>query len=648
MAIARLKKVAIVGHKANESELLARLQSAGILHITRRGEVSEYKSDPKLKEHRDAVGSAIEYISNFGAKKGLIENLITTLRPVEPEEYDRTVREFDLEGIKSQVDRLERRLTELDAQRKGILAELELLAPWVELPYRLDEVYGLGSVQPEFGVLPDPKRLEELNSKLDALPAHIDLISQLEGHPHCLLLIPKDLVIEVKSTLSSSHWEPVDLSKFKEQPKKIVKRFQAELVRIDEERKKVVARSKGLVAQLPALKLLYDHYQGLLDREAAQANFLYTEHAFLIEGWVRAQDYNRLSKLIAQTPHTAISELKPEPDERPPVKLENRRFFKPFELVLDLFSMPQPWEIDPTPLVAPFFALFFGLCLTDAGYGIVLIILALILRRRIRGRLLDIMVIAGGFAVLTGALTGGWFGDLPARLGLGFLKDLRASLLIFDPLEDPMPFFYLSLALGFIQLNFGILVEVYDSLRRRRYASGILEHLSWFVILHSILGLIGTQIGLLPENLSEIFLGLAVGSFLAGLFYVSLLQAAGSLLDRLLRGFFRIYDLISFLGNNLSYMRLMALGMVTGGIGMAINILAGMVINIPIAGIILGLLILILGHAFNLAISCLGGFVHTLRLQYVEFFPRFFTGGGQKFMPFRLQTRYIELIREGG
>lgn len=646
MAIARLKKVAIVAHKEEEERLLSQLQAAGVLHITRRGEAVRTPDLSRIAD-RDAVGSAIEYLSTFGARKGLIESFITTRRKVEPEEYARVVREFDLAGLKGQVDWLERRSSELDAEEKRLRAELELIGPWLPIPEPLDGLYGLKSVHPEFGTLPDPQALEGMISKLESFPVYLKLISQ-PHRPHCLCLIPTDLVAQVKPILTSYHWESVDLSRFKGRPHEIVERIESQLAQVSEERAQILARSQGLVAQLPSLKLLYDHCQGLLERDTTRGDFVHTEHALLVEGWVRAKDWKRLMTIVEGVPHMTLAEIAPEPDEQPPVTLENRRLFRPFELIVDLFSMPQPWELDPTALLAPFFALFFGLCLTDAGYGIVLIILALILKRRVRGRLLDILVIAGGVTVLTGAATGGWFGDLPLRLGLGFLSDLRGTLLIFDPLQNPMPFFYLSLGLGFLQLNFGILVEVYDSLRQHRYASAIFEHLSWFIILQSILGLIGAKLGYLPGNLSGPFLGIAIAWFLAGLFYVSLLQATGSFLDRLLRGFYRVYDGISFLGNTLSYMRLMALGMVTGGIGMAINILAGMVLNIPIAGIVIALLILILGHTFNLAISCLGGFVHTLRLQYVEFFPRFFTGGGQRFRPFQFQPRYIELTRQGG
>ncbi len=426
-------------------------------------------------------------------------------------------------------------------------------------------------------------------------------------------------------------------------------------------------------------------------------------------------------------------------DETPPVALRNKKLFRPFELIVEMYSLPLPDEVEPTSLMAPFFAFFFGLCLTDAVYGIILSIIAfyLIIKKK-GGKLIGLMLAGGIFTVIAGAMTGGWLADFFKAFHISPLFNLSRKVMLFDPMEEPMKFFILSIGLGFFQYVFGILIEVYDSLRHKYFIEGIFEHFAWVIFLISLVAIgLGLSDVLPKDTAVKVFLPLIlisatsiiffsikniipdislsipwavfIGTLLASIFYkndyikytlkfsliltlligfiksipekkiapiislfigivvsvlwllsmvpwyVALMVALASfmttkstntLTTRFLLGLYNLYNGgVGTLSAVLSYVRLMALGMVTGGIGMAINAIVKMMFTNPF-GIFFGIIILIFGHIYNLAINVLGGFVHTMRLQYVEFFPRFFTGGGEPFKPFKLENDFVKIKKE--
>ncbi|MBM3323995.1 hypothetical protein FJY69_11040, partial [candidate division WOR-3 bacterium] len=479
------------------------------------------------------------------------------------------------------------------------------------------------------------------------------------------------------------------------------------------------ARLTGLTDELPRLMASADVLANHEARRAAARALDRTVTVSFVPGWVRARHLGRLRKLVDETGYASLETIEPEPDESPPVALVNRKLFRPFELVLELFSLPSPGELDPTWLVAPFFGVFFALCLTDAGYGIVLAVATYLLMRRMgmNNKLLGIVLIGAVLTIPAGALVGGWFGDVPDRLGLTWLQGFKNRLMWFDPVKDPMKFFILSLALGYVQMISGIAFEIVDCLRGRNYGDGLLVQLPWFVLLNGLtarvllarglpdwgggllvgavlvsvaaivvftqrsrataasqtlwfaliaatLLFLGTKLGWLPRSAAPVkwfvlaaflancahaaraalrrprpvpillgvltlagtalfFTGVvplwAVG--VAGALFFLLAPGEGIML-KLLWGGYALYGATSYVGVVLSYIRLMALGMCTGGVAVAINVIAWMVMPLPVVGIILALVVLVIGHTYNIAVNVLGAFVHSLRLQYVEFFPR--------------------------
>ena len=269
---------------------------------------------------------------------------------------------------------------------------------------------------------------------------------------------------------------------------------------------------------------------------------------------------------------------------------------------------------------------------------------------------LMLIFIGSIFTIFAGAIFNGWFGDLPSYLGLGDFFDKIAIL--GDPVrsdEGSMNFFRLALGLGAIHVIFGLFIKFFDSIRRRDWGGAFLDGLPWITIIVSLLIiLLSTDMAvsmqlvsapIFPSSISRILMWpILAGSITIILFGARQEKSWGF---RIFMGFLNltiVNGLTSFLGDFLSYIRLMALGLVTAGIGVAINKIAFQFLSIPVAGIVMLVVILIFGHIFNIGINILGGFVHTLRLQYVEFFPKFYTGGGRPFKALADEHKYITIV----
>jgi len=382
-------------------------------------------------------------------------------------------------------------------------------------------------------------------------------------------------------------------------------------------------------------------------REDIKRQFFSTETTFLLKGWIREKDIPNLMELTKKFKEIHINVTPPTKDETPPVALENPGLVSPFEMVTKLFGVPGKGEPDPTPLLAPFFALFFGICLTDAGYGLVLLLLSYIIMKKFREnegtqKLMKILIISGAVTVLVGALTGGWFGIDFEKLPPMFrtIKNIRDKLVILEPLKNPLALFATTLALGVLQVLTGIVIKFVMLIKQRNYYEAFTSPFAWFLIVTGIISamlLKKTILWLIP----------CLGALIILLFSAR----TGNIIMRLLKGAYSLYGITGIFGDVLSYSRLFALALSTGVIALVINVVVGilyqMIVSVPYIGvpiaILFGLIILVFGHIFNIVINSLGGFIHTTRLQFVEYFGKFYEGSGTEFKPFKQEFKYVKL-----
>jgi V/A-type H+-transporting ATPase subunit I len=440
----------------------------------------------------------------------------------------------------------------------------------------------------------------------------------------------------------------IDLEVESGKPKDLLKLLSQEKKDIAKEKKKIISDLREFAQeQLDDLLSLREEIRFERIRREVAKNFGKTNSTYTINGWILEKDEQIVRKSLEEVSKNHVIcnfEIPSTNPDNPPVHLKTPEWAKPFRTFLDLFATPKYNEIDPMIFMAIFFILFFGIMLGDAGYGLFLLILSIFgyfKFARISETIKSWSFMGIWLAIVTiivGTLTNSFFGDLIPRFFFNNPNQQLYSLTIagtqfpIEPLRDPLVILTMSLLFGLIHLNIGIILAIYQSYKRKDYNSLIVQHFSWIPLQIGGGLLIGALL-LKMWELETIVFYLAVILVIIG--FILRMKDAGPL------GFF---DITGYIGDWLSYARLLALGLGTTGMALAFNIVAQIIPQmVPIVGIIFTPIILILAHTANLGLQTLGAGVHSLRLQYVEFFNRFYEGGGKKFKPFSIERKYTKI-----
>ena len=398
---------------------------------------------------------------------------------------------------------------------------------------------------------------------------------------------------------------------------------------------------------VPTVQKLSDYYNSLSRRYNGTAQSDSTECAMLTKFWIPTDKAESLRETVeAISPEIELTYSDPAPDEEPPSLLNNGNTVRPFNLLTELYSSPKYRGIDPTPLLAPFFWVFFGMCLGDAGYGLVVFGTILYVFKKYKKiapgvkEFIRLFLFCSVSTFIYGVISGSFFGNFIDSF-LPPLVPMKNALMLVDPMTNPMQVLGISLLLGVVHLMFGLLIAAYDKLRHGEFVDAIGNDISWFLLIVGLC-LYGVGLGgMLPPHFIQ------VGGGMAGLGAVIIFLYAGkgepNIFKKVINGFLALYGSTSYLGDILSYSRLLALGFGSAVIGMVINLLGGLAADIPYIGWLIAIVVIIGGHIFSIAINILGSFVHPLRLQYVEFFGKFYTGGGEPFTPLTLSQEYINV-----
>ncbi|MCX5754003.1 MAG: V-type ATP synthase subunit I [Candidatus Krumholzibacteria bacterium] len=654
MAVSRMLKVQLIVHAAVKDEVTAFLREAGVVEVTDvslegfRGGIDEEETG-RLARLADKADSAIRFLDPYVKKPSFAERMRSGPLQVSPADVEKAIAAIDVQSVALRCADLEssmRKCRDELAWSKDLARELE---PWRSIASPLESLatarYGL-----QFWTFPEKVFDAALAQAYETHPLiQHDVVSRSEGKVYTGVIAPRaeaeamaELLKQaggVRNAFEGLSGAPADII---EKQKDSWTALEAKIARIEED-------ARELSRVRPELLVLSDHFRerhGLLEVER---HFHRTERTFVLEGWIRTIDKRRIEKELAKRwSEIDLFTRPPREGEDPPVQLENRRAVQPFEFIMTLYGRPLYGEVDPTPLFAPFFILCFSICMSDAGYGLTLAALCALclFKFRIQGgmrQLLTVLFVGSLLTLFVGVATGGYFG-----LDTKLLPPSLTKLILINPLEEPMKMLNIAFLIGFVHILFGIGVRMVVNFRARLWADAVFDDLCWIVFLIALgpLGFGYVLGGVVPGPIlfwcGRVALGLAAVLFVTG---------ARKEKNKLVGGFkslLKFYSVTGYFSDVLSYARLLALGLASAAIAVAINGIAGMVKGLPFyTGYVAAVVVLILGHAFNLAVNVLGAFVHSARLQYLEFFNKFFTGGGREFRPFRSERRYT-VVRETG
>ena len=675
MGLCPMEKVQLLGHKESREEVVKELQGLGLIEIADLRETlkdSPYKQFLFLEELKDEdlekkhleLSSALSYLDGF-QKRSLIESVLPAKVSLSQKEFLDIWQHFDYREICQACQKLEVSQRNLETERQRLLREEKELFPWRNLNIPLKDIKETRETKIISGTVP-ARLFEALKEKLKeaSLEVSLEVMEETKTVKYCLLVYHQSHEESVSSILREFNFTLFSPPSIKGKPGEALAEISRRLLRIEEEKEVLKGKIQKLLKERIKLAAVYDHLTNLKERKYIQNFFARTRQTFLLTGWLRRRDFPNFEMVLKKKfPMVELARIKPGKGEKPPVDLENMGLVRPFESVTNLYGFPHHRELDPTPLLAPFFVLFFAISLTDAGYGIILSLLAYWGLKKLKlseggGKLFRLLFLGGIMTIVVGLLTGGIFGVDFTEVSPSWewLRRLREHLMLFDPLEDFLVFMLITLGLGFAQVLFGILVKIYEHIRWGEIKAALLDRLPWVLLLLGLLllGLVRSPeivtLGLIETSpFKEFWGGIARVMIFAGAGTIFFASGRGTknIFARLGQGFFSLYQTMGYFGDVLSYVRLFALGLATLALAMAINTVASTVASIPFLRPIAFLLIpliIISGHFFNLLINALSGFIHATRLQFVEFFTKFFEGGGSPFKPFREENRYTTRI----
>lgn len=582
---------------------------------------------------------------NKKVKTSLIDKLITPKIKITYSQLRELLKNYDWEKTITQCEKIEAE-TNNGLNKINSLKEKEKeLLKWGNIKITtadLEETLTTKSILCELSAVSENK-ISELsdNYKLSA--------SRIIKKDHKSALIILTFNKEIEKTfieyINKNNIKIIELPELKNSPAQEIEKTRKEILNQEEELEKIKKNLKELVKEEKNLKILSDFLNWQKIKLDNFKKIFKSEYIFCITAWTAKKNVEIIkNKLLEICPDIIIDSAKIEEKAAEiPVILKNKNIAGPFEMVTDMYGSPLYNEPDPTPFLAPFFILFFALAITDAIYGIILAITAWLMIKILKlpkenQKLFKIIFYGGIATFLVGALFGGWGGAVLEKLPAAIGKPLMVIRLI-DPITEPIKFLLFTFSLGMIQIISGLAISMWWKMKQGKIWDGIFDNGSWILLLGSLsLWAAAAQTSAgnyfkIASIASAVFLVFALG------------RGASNIIFQILKGLYGLYGITAFFSDMLSYSRLLALGLATGIIGMVINIIAGMSINmIPYAGWIIAIIILILGHSFNIAINVLGAYIHSSRLQYVEFFPKFMEGGGKSFIPFKRESKYVQIV----
>ncbi|MGB9906172.1 MAG: V-type ATP synthase subunit I [Candidatus Saccharicenans sp.] len=638
MAIARVKRFEILLPAEELDGFLSHLQELGVAQLDpvpyEELELRPTETDPSEYERWLArIGRLLQNLPPSEEQKGM--KRILAEKPKYSAGLRKALLDFGYQKVVEDYERLEARRNELLQEAKQLEREWEFLKPLSALPVPIRELTGLEACQVQF-IQIQPQDLGLIKEQTRELPAEVFVVREEKSRVFILLLNHQTARDEVDRVFSEIKTVYISLANYlgrikgEERLADILVQLQQkreEKLRLAQQLEKDMA---GFAVHRPALMAVHDVLLSERERLAGAGLAGLTEKTCCLLGWIpgaEAESFAARVKNYSERIYLNIREPKPEELEEAPVILENPELVRPFEVITGLYGLPQQRAIEPTVFLAPFFFVFVGLCVSEAGYGLVVTLLSLLYLKLARPKggtelFLRLLVYLGISNVILGTLVGGWFG-FPIK-----------SLQLIDPLKDPIPFMILALILGFIQVMLSTFLSLVREYRSGNRVGAVAVKGGWLLLLPSLLGYL---------LLKKPVFGILALTGAAGIIFFS--SKSRNPLARFFSGLYALYGISGYLADTLSYSRILALGLSTGVIAMVVNNLFQIAWKIPYVGWLAAILVFIGGHLFNLGIGFLGAFVHSMRLQFVEFFTRFYQSGGKPFKPLKLESKYVEFIR---
>lgn len=644
MPIVKMNRFRLIALEQDRATLLSRLQRLGCVEVS---EAEENLSSPDWADllQRDSSSSGevktqisqVTYALDALRKYANVKSSLFQKRPSLTEQEFLDSESFsNALQIAASIGESLTSISRLHTQENRLIGMKQGLLPWSSLNLPLNQL-STKHVQVTLGVCPSVISIADLTQALaEAAPlSMLTPLSQDKDQHYLMLLCHEEEKEAAEAVLKSYAFSTTQFKEFSGTPSEEIAKIQAELDDIAQRRKSEEEKIVSYADSQKALQHCFDRLQQDLERENAREHLLTNGTVIFLEGWASQTGLTRLEDTLKQF-SCAYSFEDPTAEDTPPTLLKNPKWMTPINMVTEMYSLPAyHGGIDPNPLIFGFYILFFGFMFADIGYGIILAIACGLITKKLRpkntmGYMFRLGVYLGISSAFFGVLTGGLFGDalnVFTEQVLGMESGISLPALI-DPLQYPMPVLYIALGMGMVQLVFGQCVHIYMGFRDKKPLDGILDVVPWWIVFAGI-GIFALQGSALGIWIGLASLVLTQGRHKKGIF------------GKLFGGVASLYDITSWLSDVLSYSRLMALMLASSVIASVMNTLGALPRNIIVFAVVF-----VIGHVFNIGVNLIGTYVHAARLQYLEFFGKFYVEGGIPFHPLKYRTKYIDIKEE--
>lgn len=646
MAIVKMKKLTLAAAACDADTLMQKLMWTGSVEVSDAaasldGDRSLSPDEKfslrlsqlglKLSEYEKAISFLKEYEK---APKGLFAKRKSYARA----SYDMPDETFSAaDAVACKANKIASGLDDIFAEEARIRASLSFLATWKDFDLSLS-VKGTLTTEIVAGSLPKDVDYDMLREELflECENAIIEKVSENENSTHVCVIALKEDLDKVNSLLSKKGFIRADFSPYKLSAAEEYERLSRRSEELEAERTGLKEDAVKLAQENDILRFACDIVSTEIAKTEAQKKLICTKSAVILSGWVPEKKTGAIDKILEG--YECFREYSdPEEGDDVPVLLSNNSIAKPFESIIDMYVLPTYGSFDPTAIMAIFYFIIFGLMLADVVYGLILAIggfwalKKLDLGKGIK-QLVKLFAICGISCTIAGVFLGSYMGDLPSAIVTAFGGEaFEMPLTLINPLEEPILFIVVSLAVGFVHMLVGLGIKFYVVCRDCSFLNAFFDVGGWFIVfagagaifLHKIVG-----ISILAVGIAVMMIGGALKK--KGIF------------GRVIGGFGAVYGFVGFASDLISYSRIMALGLTSAIIASVFNILATIALPSPV-GFVLFIVVILIGHLLNLGINIIGTFVHASRLQYIEFFGKFYEDGGRKFVPLTSDEKYTSI-----
>lgn len=666
MALLHMQRIYIYALKKDRKQILELLQRRGVVEVRtmlkedsifHKTDVTASKQD--LEKNIETAKEALGILDSYLKEKQNLLSVLNGRKELPLEVYQSFHEDYEsITDIAKRIIKLEKVIAENKAEALKLQTQIETLKPWLKLDIPLN-FKGTKYTTSFIGTLPKPWTLEEIYEKLALfMPLDVDIVSSTKEQTCIFVLCTNDNKDKVYETLRKMDFSFPSISI----DKSPAEQYSLLELGVDEAKTKIqnaIEEIKSYDKDRESLLFLQDYDAMGIEKYDTIGKLLQSKNVFILTGFISQRDSESIKNELTSNFDIAVDLVEPKKKDDVPVLYNNNGFSAPLENTVSSFSPPGKGEMDPTMVMSLFYYALFGLMLSDAGYGFILALgcaFALLKFRKTMEKpiknTLMMCFYCGIATIFWGILFGSYFGDIFDVVATTFFGVTDVPVIPpvwFFPVKKPMLMLTFSIAIGIVHLLTGLAMKGYQMVKQKDYKGIIYDVVFWYILLISgVILLLSLD---MVQNILNINVSISanvkdVAAVLALISSAGIILTNGreskSPFKRILKGLYALYGISGYLSDVLSYSRLLALGLATGVIGSVINQMAAMTAGGPL-GPITFTIIVIVGHTLNLAINFLSAYVHTNRLQYVEFFGKFYEGGGKLFKPFGVNTKYYKI-----